>query len=117
MHLTREEIISKVNSNDKNWFYSLYNGDCAREAREEFKIVYNQHYGDGNDWTIAFSFFNFNLFVVLEGSYSSWDSPYWDKVSFAVPYEYKETRYRATKLEDIRDMRIDSVLNNEENLD
>jgi hypothetical protein len=116
MQLTREEIISKVNSKDKEWFYGLYNGDCSNEARKEFKIVYDQNYGDGNEWLIAFSFINHNLFVLLEGSYYSWDSTYWDNVSFAVPYEYTETRYRTAKLEDIRDMKIDSVLD-KENLD
>jgi hypothetical protein len=117
MQLTREEIISRINSNDKNWFYSLYNGDCPREYRDEFKVVYDQNYGDGNEWIISFSFINLNLFVVLEGTYSSWDSPYWDSVSFALPYEFKETRYKAVKFEDIRDIQISKVLDKDENLD
>jgi hypothetical protein len=111
MQLTRQEIISKVNSKDKKWFYSLYNGEF-RELNKEFKIVYDQNYGDGNEWLIAFSFINHDIFVLLEGYYSSWDSPEWDKVSFAVPYEYKETRYREAKLEDIRDMKIDKIIGN-----
>jgi len=36
----------------------------------------------------------------------------WDTVSFAVPYEYKEKRYREAKLEDIRDMKIDKIIGN-----
>jgi hypothetical protein len=116
MELTREEIISRVNSGDKSWFYNLYNGDCSKEATKEFKIVYDKRYGDGNEWIISFSFLNHNLFVILEGTYLSWDSPWWDSVSFAIPYEYTETRYRAVSISDIRDIKIDSVID-DKNLD
>jgi hypothetical protein len=111
MYLTREEIISKINAKDKDWFYRIYEGDCPREWRNEYKTVYDQNYGDGNDWLITIHFTNLNLYVNLNGSYSSWDSPHWSSVSFAVPYQHTETRYKSTTLEDIRDGKIEEVLN------
>ena len=115
MHLTREEIISKVNEKNKNWFYNIYQGDCPREWSKEYDVVYDMNYGDGNDWLITIHFINHNLYVNLIGSYSSWDSPYWSKVSFAIPYQHTETRYKSATLEDIRDIKIESVLDVEKN--
>lgn len=117
MNITRDEIIEKINSNNTKWFYQLYNGDCAKEVRSEFDIVYDQHWGDGNDYFVAFQFPNLKLFVLLEGSYSSYDSPDWYKVSFAQPFEYKETRYKAVTLEYIRDQKIETVLEDDKKQD
>jgi hypothetical protein len=108
--LTREEIIKRVNENDANWFENIYYGDSSVK-RDEYKVVYNQSYGDGNDWFLTLYFEKYNLYVSLEGTYSSWDSSTWDSVSFSVPYEHTEIRYKNTTLEDIRDEKIDSVIN------
>lgn len=113
MYITKEMIIDHVNKNDRDFFYDLYNGECPNEYRSEFKVVYDQHWGDGNDYKIAIFFINHNLNILLDGSYSSWDSPHWSKVSFAKPYEYKETRYKAIQFEDIRDEKIETILNKE----
>jgi hypothetical protein len=98
MQITKEILIEKVNSKDTSWFEKLYYGDVDNETRKEYSVVYDMNYGDGNDWEITLEFKNLNLFVSLDGTYSSWDSPYWDSVSFAQPYEYKETRYKPVKL-------------------
>lgn len=111
MNITREEVIKRVNSKDHEWFYQLYDKYNWGKNDGEVEIVYDQNYGDGNDYIIAFKFVNHNFFVQLEGTYSSWDSPYWSDVSFAVPYEYTETRYRSMSLDEIRDQKIDNVLN------
>lgn len=108
MKITREEIISKVNANDYDWFYELYNETYSK--KDEIEIAYEANYGDGNEYTICLFFKNHNFFVQLEGTYSSWDSPYWDSVSFAMPYEFKETRYRAATLDYIRDQKLNEVL-------
>lgn len=111
--ITRDLLIEKINSKDKNWFYRLYNGDCDVD-RKDFNIVYDENWGDGNDYFIAFEFPSLKLFVLLEGSYSSWDEPHWSKVSFAQPFEYKETRYKPVTLEYIRDQKIETILDKSE---
>ena len=114
MEITKEEIIKKVNDQDTNWFYQLYSGDCSREARKEFDIVYDLSLGDGNEYNVTLHFKNFDLYVNLEGTYSSWDSPTWDSVLFSEPYEYKETRYKSVgTYADIREKKIDKVLKEE----
>jgi hypothetical protein len=117
--ITREQIIEKVKNKDTNFFYGLYNGELegqyiSRELEKEVKTVYDQHYGDGNEWTIAFEFTQFGMYVLLEGYYSSWDSPDWDSVSHAEPFQYTETRFKEATLEYIRDKKIEEVLKTEE---
>lgn len=112
MEITRDEIISKVNAQDHDWFYELYNESYNK--KDEISVVYEANYGDGNEYTICMSFLKYNFFVQLEGTYSSWDSPYWDCVSFAMPYEFKETRYKAATLDYIRDQKINEVLGENE---
>ena len=117
MNITREILIEKINTKDKNWFYRLYNHDCPGQTRDwstEFNVVYDENWGDGNDYFIAFEFPLLKLFVLLEGSYSSWDEPHWSKVSFAQPFEYKETRYKPVTLEYIRDQKIETILDKSE---
>ena len=113
MEITREKVISKVNERDCEWFFDLYNESYS--LKNDISIVYEANYGDGNEYTICISFLKYNFFVQLEGTYSSWDSPYWDSVSFAMPYEFKETRYKAATLDYIRDQKINEVLGENEN--
>lgn len=108
---TREEVIRKVKEGDTDWFYELYNNSYS--LRDEIEPVYEMSYGDGNDYIICLRFIKHNFFVQLEGTYSSWDSPYWDSVSFAMPYEFKETRYKAATLDYIRDQKLNDLLNEE----
>ena len=112
MEITRDEIISKVNAQDYDWFYEHYNESYSKKG--EIEIVYEANYGDGNEYTICLNFLKHKFFVQLEGTYSSWDSPYWDSVSFAMPYEFKETRYKAATLDYIRDQKINEVLGENE---
>jgi hypothetical protein len=112
MEITRNEIINKIKEKDYDWFYELYNESYNNKGNIE--VVYEANYGDGNEYTICLSFLKHNFFVQLEGTYSSWDSPYWDSVSFAMPYEFKETRYKAASLEYIRDQKINEVLGENE---
>ena len=99
MNITRQELVEKVNSNDHAWFYELH----QEWQNPEVQTVYDMNYGDGNEYIICLYFPNHKLYVQLEGNYSSWDEPYWDSVSFAMPYEFKETRYKAATLDYIRD--------------
>ena len=115
---TREQIIEKVKNKDTNFFYEIYNGEVEgkynTEVYKEVKTVYDQHYGDGNEWSIALEFTEYGMYVLLEGYYSSWDSPEWDSVSHAEPFQYTETRFKEATLEYIRDKKIEEVLKTEE---
>jgi hypothetical protein len=112
--ITREQIIEKVKNKDTNFFYGLYNEELEgynyKDVSKEVKVVYDQHYGDGNEWSIAFEFTEIGMYVLLEGYYSSWDSPDWDSVSHAEPFQYTETRFKEATLEYIRDKKIEEVL-------
>ena len=113
MQITKEILMEKVSSNDTGWFEKLYYGDVDKETHKEYNTVYDQNYGDGNDWTITLEFKHLKMFVTLEGTYSSWDSPFWDSVSFSQPYEHKETRYKPVTLAYIREQKINEVLDEE----
>lgn len=110
----REQIIEKIKENNTNFFYELYNieldGKYNDQLYKEVSTVYDQHYGDGNEWDIALHFKELNMYVLLEGSYSSWDSPTWDSVSNAEPYEFTETRFKQATLEYIRDKKLEEFL-------
>ncbi len=110
MELTKEIIIEKINKNDTDWFYvEIYNDSYGR-TDGKVEVVYDQHWGDGNDYQIALFFNDLNCTVLLDGTYSSWDSPSWDSVSFAKEYTFTETRYRKATLDEIRDDKINEVL-------
>ena len=110
MIITKETLIEKINEKDYGYFEELYYGDTDQETRDEYEVVYDENWGDGNDYIFALKFKNLNLFVVQEGTYSSWDSPYWDNVAFAEPYEYTETRYKPVSYSEIRDKQINNIL-------
>jgi hypothetical protein len=110
MKFTRQELIEKIKKNNVSFFRDLYYEGSNDEMENKHEVVYDQHYGDGNEWNIAFSFPEENLFVLMEGYYSSHDSSEFDKVSFAAPFEFKETRYKAMTQEEIRDMNIETVI-------
>ena len=110
MNIKREEVLEKIRANDVKYFNSIYNNDFPEEWRTEFNVVYDMNYGDGNEYIVCLYFKLLDLYVLLEGTYSSWDSPHWDGVSLAEPFEYKETRYKAVTLEYIRDKKIETIL-------
>ena len=109
MKYTRETIIEKIKSGDTDFFYEIYNNDTYGK-NSEVSTVYDQHWGDGNEYYIALHFKKLDMYVLLDGTYSSWDSPYWDSVSHAEPYQFTETRYKPATLEYIRDKKLEKVL-------
>jgi hypothetical protein len=106
--LTREEIIKEVNSKNISLFKNFYYEDP--EFDNKYKIVWELNWGDGNELFVAINFPEENINVLLQGYYSSWDESSFNKVSLSVPYEFTETRYREATIQDIRDMKIDEVL-------
>jgi hypothetical protein len=111
MNFEKKEILEKIKKKDCDWFYEIWNDSHRHKA--EVEEAYEQSYGDGNEYTIVLYFTNHDLYVVLEGTYSSWDSPYWSSVSIGEPFEFKETRYRAASLEYLRDKLLNELLGEE----
>ena len=115
MKFTKNEIIEKVNAKDHDYFYGIYNE--SYQSNDEVEIVYEVNYGDGNEYKVCLHFIKHKFYVQLEGTYSSWNDPYWDSVSFAMPYEFTETRYKTATLDYIRDQKIKEVLGEEDSND
>jgi len=112
MKFTRQELIEKIKKNDTEFFEQFYNDYFEEEEVEnKYETIWELNWGDGNDLYVAIEFPEEKLTVLMEGTYSSHDSNYWHNVSFGVPYEFKETRYKSATIADIRDMKIDEVLN------
>lgn len=99
MEYTKEDIQQKLKDKDVTFFKSIYNQDFDEEEDDkempESETVYNENWGDGNDWIVVLYFPKFDIYAKLEGYYSSWDSSEFEKVFDAEPYEHTETRYRA----------------------
>lgn len=112
MKLTKKELVAKAAEGDVKFFVDLYyNGNYNKTKQENpFKVVYDQNWGDGNDWFVALHFIEENINILLEGYYSSHGDSEFTDVSLAVPYEYTETRYKSVTQQDIRDMKLDEVI-------
>jgi hypothetical protein len=111
MSITRQQIIEKIKNNDTEFFTEIYHESYAEGYGEmSRKILWEINWGDGNEWNIAYKLLDFNIDVLLEGYYSSHGDSEFSKVSFAVPFEFKETRYRSANAAEIREMKIDEIL-------
>jgi len=109
MKYTRDELLEKIEKNDVEFFYNnLY---CEVDTIDnKFECVYDQNYGDGNDWFLVYYFPEERLTVKLDLTYSSWSDPGYYKVAIALPYEYKETRYRSVSLKEFRKAKLEEIL-------
>ncbi len=106
MLFTKELIEEKVENNDYRYFVILNSGERLyvgdkiyryKDYESEVKHVYEQSHGDGNELEIVLHFPLLGVYVMILGTYSSWDSNTYDSVQFVEPYEFKETRYRAIR--------------------
>ena len=116
MKYTRQQLIDKINKNDTDFFKNFYHEYWEDEKPENhFEQVWKLNWGDGNDFAsplfVAIKFPDEGITVYMKGIYSSYDDSYFSKVSLAVPFQHTETRYRPATLDEIRDMRIDDILN------
>lgn len=111
--ITKEEILNKIKQKDVSYFQEMYyegaeyNGDYDGL---KLKKLWEINWGDGNDWNVAFKIVDYNIDILLEGWYSSHGDSEFTKVSIGIPFEFKETRYRAATQADIRDMKIEELL-------
>jgi hypothetical protein len=76
-----------------------YDGDESyKEQRqcltENLTQVYYKSGGDGNELDITIEVVPYNLFINLEGTYSSWDSNSFNDCYLSVPYVFQETRFK-----------------------
>jgi hypothetical protein len=110
MKYNKTEILEKIKKNDTGYFYEVYAEDALRSNNGEVVVAYDQSYGDGNEYTICIEFTQLNLFVLLEGTYSSWDEPYWESVNIAMPFTFTETRYKTATIDYIRNQNLNEIL-------
>ena len=112
MNITRQEILEKIKNNDCEYFSEMYHEGAWRNEYDGLKLkqLWEINWGDGNDWNVAFKIVDFDIDVLLEGWYSSHGDSEFNTVSIEIPFEFKETRYRAATLSDLRDMKIDEIL-------
>lgn len=114
--LTREELLEKIKTNDVEWF-SRYYFEYEWQAKKndfkgnKFKTCWEINWGDGNEWIIALDFFEENVTIVMEGYYSSHGDSEFSKVGIGVPFEFKETRYRIATKQDLRELKLEELLN------
>jgi hypothetical protein len=115
--LTRQELIKKVLEKDIEFFSKLLfeHGwtSLSRQPADinKFEKVWEINWGDGNEWTIALSFPEENVNIVLSGYYSSHGDSEFDEIGFGVPYEFKETRWKIASKDELRDLKLDEILN------
>jgi|APCry1669189665_1035243.scaffolds.fasta_scaffold02935_10 hypothetical protein len=114
--LTREELIEKIKNRDVEWFQKYYfahewSAERNDFAGNKFKVCWEINWGDGNEWIVALDFFEENVTVVMEGCYSSHGESEFSEVGLGIPYEFKETRYRIATKQDLRDLKLEEILN------
>ena len=115
MKYTRQQLIEKIKNNDTEFFQKVYEGYWGENTDDrpdnQYDIVWELNWGDGNDIFVAINFKEEDIIVHMRGSYSSYSDSSFRKVSFGIPFQYTETRYRPATIDEIRDMRIDNLLN------
>jgi hypothetical protein len=109
MIYSRQELIDRVNAKDIKFFANFRWGSSKGENK--CSTIWELCWGDGNEIQVAMEFTNENLIILLEGTYSSHDETDWYDVSFGVPFEFRETRYKPATQADLRDMKINDILN------
>jgi hypothetical protein len=116
MIYTRQELIEKIKSGDPRTFQEMVENHGWRSPSKQpndinkFEKLWELNMGDGNDWSVAIRFIDEDITILLEGVYSSEGDSEFNEVSYGVPFEFKETRYRAATAAEIRDMKIDQIL-------
>lgn len=90
---SREYIETQINTRGANSFESWISDLSYREGSPVTEVFY-QSYGDGNELQKVFHFAEADVYVLLVGTYSSWDSSDYDTVTIAEPYTFTETRYK-----------------------
>lgn len=111
--ITKEEILKKIKNKEVSYFQEMYYEGVNYNNRYDglnLKELWEINWGDGNDWNVAFKIVDYDIDILLEGWYSSHGDSEFTKVSIGIPFEFKETRYRAATQADIRDMKIEELL-------
>lgn len=104
---TKSELLEKIEDRDSEFFSQIYYDNS--EILNKTKIVWDLNYGEGNDWYVTLYFPDESMYVLLEGTYSSYDSSSFGRIHLAMPFEFKETRYRPISIAEFRDMKIDDI--------
>lgn len=128
-YYTRQELIKKTEENQNNrrrgsidffdtiykvteGYYDIEDGDEIDFDFENQKveIVYDQNFGDGNEWHVALFFPKENISIFMEGYYSSHGESELTRASIGIKYEFKEMRYKAASKDELRDISIETII-------
>ena len=115
IYLTKKDIENIVEKGKANILYNLennnyeYNTDFGQDIddtvtydentfvkidEDDMVSVFEQNWGDGNEWYKTFHFPNWGFYVSIEGTYSSYEESSWNSIYYSEPYEHTETRYK-----------------------
>ena len=112
MKYTKQQLIEKINKNETEFFETFYFQNWDEEnPKNKYKCVWELNWGDGNDLFVAINFPDEGITVYMRGWYSSYSDSIITNVALGVPFQHTETRYRPATQDEIRDMRIDEILN------
>ncbi len=105
--MTRSEFLELVRLNRVKQIYNLYNDPPDDGGGVEVDSLQRRNLGDGRPLyhTLEFTFPDGGekIVVTLAGTYSSYDSTYWDEVYISEPYIHSETRYRKVENKETAD--------------
>lgn len=99
MEITLDLVKEKIAASSYKFFDFDYWDEEGEASEDPFKDgqmvdVHSDNDGDGRSATKTVYFPKLDLYVTLEGWYSSYEGANYNKIGFSKPYEYKETRYQ-----------------------
>lgn len=112
MKYTKQQLIDRINKNDIDFFKSFYDEYWEDEEPENrYEQVWNLNWGDGNDLFVAINFPDEGITVYMKGMYSSHSDSRFSRIALGVPFEHTGTGYRPATLDEIREMKLNDILN------
>lgn len=99
MEITLDLVKEKIAASSYKFFdddYWVQEVEASEDPFEDGQMV-NVHSNDGGDGrgaTKTVYIPKLDVYVTLEGWYSSYGGTEYNKIGFSKPYEYKETRYQ-----------------------
>ena len=94
--VTKEEILKHIEVKDCKWFVP-HNSKFGLDGCD-YVCVEDFNDGDGNAMYLTLHLPDYDLYVSIIGTYSSWASGEWEDVFVSEPYIHTETKYKRKEL-------------------
>jgi hypothetical protein len=88
MKVTKQEILEAIAENNIKFF------EYADDNYDDVDKIYSYSFGDGNETGKTYHFKDFDIYVNIEGVYSSWEGTAWQECYISEPFIFTETQYR-----------------------